>query len=42
MVLRDAGEPAGFGRVPAPVAAAVRRANQQDLAALTPRVERGG
>jgi ligand-binding SRPBCC domain-containing protein len=35
MRLRNRGEPSGFGRVAAPVmAAAVRRANQKDLAAL--------
>jgi uncharacterized protein YndB with AHSA1/START domain len=42
MVLRNAGEPAGFGRVAAPVmAAAMRRANEKDLAALKALVERG-
>jgi uncharacterized membrane protein len=35
MTLRNRGEPAGFGRVAAPVmAAAMRRANQKDLARL--------
>ena len=35
MTLRNRGEPSGFGRVAAPVmAAAMRRANQQDLARL--------
>jgi uncharacterized protein YndB with AHSA1/START domain len=35
MTLRNRGEPAGFGRVAAPVmAAAMRRANNKDLAAL--------
>ena len=35
MTLRNRGEPAGFGRVAAPVmAAAMRRANEKDLAAL--------
>jgi uncharacterized membrane protein len=35
MTLRNRGEPAGFGKVAAPVmAAAMRRANQKDLAAL--------
>jgi uncharacterized protein YndB with AHSA1/START domain len=42
MVLRNAGEPAGFGKVAAPVvAAAMRRANEKDLAALKALVERG-
>ena len=35
MTLRNEGEPAGFGKVAAPVmAAAMRRANQKDLARL--------
>ena len=35
MTLRNRGEPAGFGRMAAPVlAAAMRRANEKDLAAL--------
>ncbi|MHC0432777.1 SRPBCC family protein [Streptomyces sp. O3] len=35
MTLRNRGEPAGFARIGAPVlAAAMRRANRQDLAAL--------
>jgi hypothetical protein len=35
MTLRNRGEPAGFARVTAPVmAAAMRRANQKDLARL--------
>jgi hypothetical protein len=35
MTLRNRGEPAGFGRIAAPVmAAAMRRANTKDLAAL--------
>jgi hypothetical protein len=35
MTLRNCGEPAGFGRMAAPVmAAAMRRANEKDLAAL--------
>ena len=35
MTLRNRGEPAGFGRIAAPVmAAAMRRANEKDLAAL--------
>jgi uncharacterized membrane protein len=40
MTLRNRGEPAGFGKVAAPVmAAAMRRANQKDLAALKRIVE---
>jgi hypothetical protein len=43
MTLRNRGEPAGFGRVAAPVmAAAIRRANQKDLAALKQIMERSG
>jgi len=35
MTLRNRGEPGGFGRMAAPVmAAAMRRANQKDLANL--------
>ena len=35
MTLRNEGEPAGFGKVAGPVmAAAMRRANQKDLARL--------
>jgi hypothetical protein len=35
MILRNEGEPAGFGKVAAPMmAAAMRRANQKDLARL--------
>jgi uncharacterized protein YndB with AHSA1/START domain len=35
MTLRNRGEPAGFGRIAAPVmAAAMRRANEKDLATL--------
>jgi hypothetical protein len=35
MTLRNRGEPSGFGRIAAPVmVAAMRRANQKDLAAL--------
>src|SRR3954453_9854467 len=42
MTLRNRGEPAGFGRVAAPViAAAMRRANRQDLAALKRLLEGG-
>jgi uncharacterized protein YndB with AHSA1/START domain len=42
MTLRNRGEPSGFAKVGAPVmAAAMRRANQQDLAALKRRVEQG-
>ena len=41
MTLRNRGEPAGFGRVAAPVmAAAMRRANQKDLATLKGILER--
>jgi uncharacterized protein YndB with AHSA1/START domain len=43
MTLRNRGEPAGFGRVATPViAAAMRRANRQDLAALKRLLEGGG
>jgi hypothetical protein len=42
MTLRNRGEPAGFGRVAAPVlAAAMRRADDKDLAAIK-RVLEGG
>lgn len=42
MTLRNRGEPAGFGSVAAPVmAAAMRRANRKDLAALKQRLETG-
>ena len=42
MTLRNAGEPSGFAKVTAPVmAAAMRRANEKDLAALKALVERG-
>jgi hypothetical protein len=35
MTLRNRGEPAGFGKIAAPVlAAAMRRASQRDLARL--------
>jgi hypothetical protein len=35
MTLRNRGEPAGFGKVAAPVmATAIRRANRKDLASL--------
>ena len=41
MTLRNRGEPAGFGKVAAPVmASAMRRANQKDLAALKRILER--
>jgi uncharacterized protein YndB with AHSA1/START domain len=41
MTLRNRGEPAGFGRVAAPVmAAALRRANEKDLANLKRILER--
>ena len=41
MILRNRGEPAGFGKVAAPVmAAAMRRANQKDLANLKRILER--
>jgi uncharacterized membrane protein len=42
MTLRNRGEPAGFGKVAAPVlAAAMRRANRKDLANLKRILERG-
>ena len=42
MTLRNEGEPAGFGKVAAPVmAAAMRRANQKDLARLKGILEAG-
>ena len=35
MTLRNSGEPSGFGKIAAPMmAAAMRKANQQDLARL--------
>ena len=41
MTLRNVGEPRGFGRIAAPVlAAAMRRANQKDLARLKQILER--
>ena len=40
MTLRNRGEPAGFGKIAAPVlAAAMRRASQRDLARLKRLVE---
>jgi uncharacterized membrane protein len=43
MTLRNRGEPSGFAKVTAPImAAAMRRANQQDLAALKRRIEQDG
>lgn len=43
MTLRNRGEPAGFGRMAAPVmAAAIRRANHKDLAALKRLLEQRG
>jgi uncharacterized membrane protein len=43
MTLRNRGEPAGFSRLAGPfVAAAMRRANRNDLAALKARVETAG
>jgi hypothetical protein len=43
MTLRNRGRPAGFSAVVGPfVAAAMRRANQKDLAALRARLERMG
>ena len=42
MTLRNRGEPAGFGRIAAPVmAAAMRRANDKDLSALKRILEAG-
>jgi uncharacterized protein YndB with AHSA1/START domain len=42
MTLRNQGEPAGFGKLAAPaLAAAMRRANQKDLANLKRILERG-
>ena len=42
MTLRNRGEPAGFGRVAAPVmAAAMRRANDKDLATIKRILEDG-
>lgn len=41
MELRNHGEPTGFGAIAAPVlAAAMRRANQADLARITEILER--
>lgn len=41
MTLRNRGEPSGFGKMAAPVmAAAIRRANQKDLASLKRLMER--
>jgi hypothetical protein len=43
MTLRNRGEPGGFGKVAGPVmAAAMRRANLKDLAALKRLLEQGG
>jgi len=43
MTLRNRGRPAGFSTVVGPfLAAAMRRANQKDLAALRARLEGGG
>lgn len=43
MTLRNRGEPAGFAKVTAPVmVAAMRRANQKDLASLKRILERAG
>jgi hypothetical protein len=41
MILRNRGEPSGFGKIAAPVmGAAIRRANQKDLASLKRLLER--
>ena len=41
MTLRNRGEPAGFGKIAAPVmATAIRRANRKDLASLKEIMER--
>jgi uncharacterized membrane protein len=43
MTLRNRGEPSGYARIAAPVmGAAIRRANQKDLANLKRILERGG
>jgi hypothetical protein len=43
MTLRNRGEPAGFSKLAAPVmAAAMRRANQKDLARLKAILEKAG
>jgi uncharacterized membrane protein len=43
MTLRNRGEPSGYSKIAAPImAAAVRRANQKDLARLKELLERGG
>ena len=43
MILGNRGEPAGFARITAPaLAAAMRRANRKDLAALKRRLESAG
>jgi hypothetical protein len=43
MTLRNRGEPAGFSRLAGSfVAAAMRRANRNDLAALKARFDTGG
>jgi len=43
MTLRNRGRPAGFATVAGPfLAAAMRRANQKDLAALRSRLEHSG
>jgi hypothetical protein len=42
MTLRNRGRPSGFNRMGAPfLAAAMRRANRKDLAALRSRLESG-
>jgi hypothetical protein len=43
MTLRNRSEPGGYSKIAAPImAAAVRRANQKDLARLKELLERGG